>query len=219
MNNFVILPHLEIQNANALSSPFTIGFPAMTAWMGAIHLLERYLRKDFNSLKIIKMGIVSHEFHLHTYKEKGGYNYSIIGTKNPPKVSGQKIESPPFIPEPRCNLEISLILKIENYNPSPFEREDTLIDTIKRILPRMKFASGDLLPLQKNPELKYASDSDMEEKIKNNLMPGYALRERRDILKKEMEKGQDGLNALLEGVKVEHYWDKKEKKMASEKKK
>ncbi len=40
------LPHIKIQNANALSSPYTIGFPAMTAWLGFMHALERKLRAD-----------------------------------------------------------------------------------------------------------------------------------------------------------------------------
>jgi len=39
----LLLPHLKVHNANALSSPFTIGFPAMTAWLGAVHALQRKL--------------------------------------------------------------------------------------------------------------------------------------------------------------------------------
>ena len=30
IDNVLLIPHIRIQNANALSSPFTIGFPAMT---------------------------------------------------------------------------------------------------------------------------------------------------------------------------------------------
>ena len=53
--NVILIPHIKIQNANALSSPFTIGFPAMTAWLGAVHALERkinekYARKDDNRI-------------------------------------------------------------------------------------------------------------------------------------------------------------------------
>ncbi|MGL5336624.1 MAG: type I-F CRISPR-associated protein Csy2, partial [Enterovibrio sp.] len=43
--NVLILPHLKIHNANALSSPFTIGFPAMTAWLGFMRALERKLNQ------------------------------------------------------------------------------------------------------------------------------------------------------------------------------
>lgn len=39
MRRFILISHLKIHNANAMSSPFTIGFPAMTAWLGVIHAL------------------------------------------------------------------------------------------------------------------------------------------------------------------------------------
>ncbi|PIU55383.1 MAG: type I-F CRISPR-associated protein Csy2, partial [Deltaproteobacteria bacterium CG07_land_8_20_14_0_80_38_7] len=32
IKRLLLLPHIKVHNANALSSPFTIGFPAMTAW-------------------------------------------------------------------------------------------------------------------------------------------------------------------------------------------
>ena len=35
MKKVLLIPHVKILNANALSSPYTIGFPAMTAWLGA----------------------------------------------------------------------------------------------------------------------------------------------------------------------------------------
>ncbi|URE77392.1 type I-F CRISPR-associated protein Csy2 [Providencia stuartii] len=50
--NLLKLPHLKVHNANALSSPFTIGFPAMTAWLGFMHALELKLRKiGFSALE------------------------------------------------------------------------------------------------------------------------------------------------------------------------
>ena len=42
---YLLLRHVKIHNANAFSSPLTIGFPAMTAWLGAMHALERKLRQ------------------------------------------------------------------------------------------------------------------------------------------------------------------------------
>ena len=45
MRRFVLIPHIKIHNANAMSSPYTIGFPAMTAWLGAVHALQRKLRE------------------------------------------------------------------------------------------------------------------------------------------------------------------------------
>ena len=39
----LILPRLQIQNANAISGPLTWGFPAPTAFTGFVHALERRL--------------------------------------------------------------------------------------------------------------------------------------------------------------------------------
>lgn len=46
MKSVLLIPYIKIQNANALSSPYTIGFPAMTAWLGAVHALQRQLIKN-----------------------------------------------------------------------------------------------------------------------------------------------------------------------------
>ncbi len=42
-DGLLILPRLRIQNANAMSSPFTHGFPAITAFIGLMWALERKL--------------------------------------------------------------------------------------------------------------------------------------------------------------------------------
>ena len=44
MKKYILIPELKIHNANALSSSLTIGVPAMTAWLGAVHALERRIR-------------------------------------------------------------------------------------------------------------------------------------------------------------------------------
>jgi len=45
IRRILLLPHIKVINANALSSPFTIGFPAVTACMGAVHALQRQLNE------------------------------------------------------------------------------------------------------------------------------------------------------------------------------
>ncbi|MDP0953515.1 type I-F CRISPR-associated protein Csy2, partial [Klebsiella pneumoniae] len=40
-DTLLVLPRLRIQNANAISGVFTWGFPAMTAFVGMMHALER----------------------------------------------------------------------------------------------------------------------------------------------------------------------------------
>ena len=49
---YLLLSNLHIHNANAMSSSYTIGFPAITGWLGAVHALERNLNANgFPDLK------------------------------------------------------------------------------------------------------------------------------------------------------------------------
>ena len=53
MKDILLIPNIKIHNANALSSPYTIGFPAMTAWLGFMHSLERKLQNtEFKGVKL-----------------------------------------------------------------------------------------------------------------------------------------------------------------------
>lgn len=43
-NGLLIIPHLRVQNANAISSPLTWGFPAISAFIGLMQAVERKLK-------------------------------------------------------------------------------------------------------------------------------------------------------------------------------
>ena len=50
---YLLLKRIHIENANAISSPITYGFPAITGFLGAVHALSRRLQ----SLESSKRGI------------------------------------------------------------------------------------------------------------------------------------------------------------------
>lgn len=84
IRKILLLSHLKIHNANALSSSLTIGFPAMTAWLGAAHALQRKLNQSrFKSIVFTGIGVVCHKMDLQTYKGERDFVHSIIGTANP----------------------------------------------------------------------------------------------------------------------------------------
>lgn len=214
MKPMLLIPHMQVQNANALSSPFTIGFPAMTAWLGAAHALERHLNdamglKQGETISFQGVGVVSHQFRLHTYKGPGDYEYSIIGTGNPlePKAKKGKpegnAERPSFIEEARCHLEVSLVIACEGVNKS---NEDAVKKMTAQLLQsRMKMAGGDILKVGK-PDLS----RDFSQ-LKKRLMPGYAIIERRELMIDAMEEGQDALEALIDYLAVHHHCEQQEK--------
>ena len=204
MRNYLLMNHLHIQNANALSSPYSIGFPAMTAWLGAVHALQRNLRQlGMHDVFLTKMAVICHDFILQTYRGKNDYVYSIIGTANPADKDGER---PSFIEEARCHLNISLLIETEGIKG---DNETDFLDHVRKQLYRMKMASGDILSF-KSVEPLYVDDND-EKQVRaciRKLMPGYVLIERRDLMTASMEKGKDALEALVDHVKILYHSNK-----------
>jgi len=202
MRRFLLIPHLNIHNANAMSSPYTIGFPAITAWMGAVHALQRYLNyQGLRQINFTKVAVSCHSCNLQTYKGRGDFVSSIIGTSNPLEKDGER---PAFIEAARCHLDVSLLIEYEGLNKND-EKSDEFKSLIDAHIPCMKWASGDLLNV--DPVEEISVDEDDEKSIKNivcRLMLGHVLIERRDLMIKAMSEGKDALEALLDYLKVMH---------------
>jgi len=207
MKKILLIPRIKIQNANALSSPYTIGFPAMTAWLGAVHALERKLgATDFTDVRFTSMAVVCHTMDLQTYKGDGDYVHSIIATGNPlvPKTKKgdpQNAERPPFVEEARCHLTVSLIVEYEGLGLVDPDEFTEVVDALIR--GRMKFAGGDILS-SFSAELKTIDSESKRRSLLRRLMPGYCLVERRDLMQHAMSEGKDAIDALLEYLKITH---------------
>lgn len=200
MRRFLLIPHLKIHNANAMSSPYTIGFPAMTAWLGAVHALQRHVQQQgFDEVHFLKVGVSCHAFDLQTYKGRGDFVSSIVGTSNPLDKDGNR---PAFIEEARCHLTVSLLVEYEGIDPDDLDAFNQVVDNQ---LQRMKIASGDVLTLKKTESYSLDEDNPQELKsITNKLMLGHVLIERRDLMIKSMNSGKDALDALLDHLKLMH---------------
>lgn len=200
----LVLPHLKVHNANALSSPFTIGFPAMTAFLGFAHALQRKLNTSgYPTLKFSGTGVISHRCDLQTYQGPGDFVHSIIGTGNPLDKDGNRSA---FIEEARCHLDVSLLIEYQADEAT----EDALLlpeapELISQHLMRMKVAGGDLQHFH-TPFLPVidSSEEQAQKKLMRSLMPGFALIERRELMQQAMEQGQDALDALLDYLTVHH---------------
>lgn len=197
MKNILLIPYIQIHNANALSSPYTIGFPAMTAWLGAVHALQRQLKTrddDFEDLDFKSVGVVCHDINLQTHKGNSDFVYSIIGTGNPLDKSGNR---PSFIEEARCHLTVSLIIEYAcDYDQDLTEHVDQLVTG------KLKFAGGDVITAK--PSETFEIDSENQKQLITKLMPGFCLVERRDLMQQVMTDGQDAIDALLDYITVKH---------------
>lgn len=200
MKSILLLPRIQIQNANALSSPYTIGFPAMTAWLGFIHALQRKLNQaGFEDLQFKGIGVACHDLNLQTHKGRGDYVHSIIGTGNPLDKDGSR---PAFIEEARCHLTVSLIVEVEGLRKP--QHEDFLV-VLKQCLHSLKIASGDVLNFSE-PNLSKVDEFEPAEvrALMRKLMPSYVLIEQRGLMVEAMANGQNAIDALLDYLTVQH---------------
>ena len=194
MSHYLLLKRLRVQNANALSSAFSFGFPAVTAFMGFMHKLQRELNpdNDADELQCLGVGIASHSFTMQDHQE--GYNRSLKLTAIPLDKDGNR---PSFVEEGRCNLTLSLLLEVENL-PTGREYSELPERITQLLLSRFKLAGGDIL------DVKVVDFIEGEDKALRSLMPSYVLIERRDLMREAMQSGQDALDALHGALQLNH---------------
>ena len=101
----LLVPHLEVQNANAISSPMTWGFPSITAFVGLMAALERKLGADCG-LQFNGVGVVCHRFEAQTHR---GYTHSFRLSRNPVRKDGSTAG---IVEEGRIHLDISLVFDV-----------------------------------------------------------------------------------------------------------
>jgi CRISPR-associated protein Csy2 len=199
--DILLLPHIRVQNGNALSSPFTVGFPAVTAWIGAAHALQRDLnRSGLQNVRFDGVGVVNHEFDLQTYRGANDYVDSIIGTANPLNEKGER---PPFVEEARCHFDVTLAIECIGFDP---DQDEALLSAVNDVLhSRLKIAGGEILSFSK-PGLKRVNSNDDSQltTFMRTLMPGYALIERRDLMLQAMENGEEAMEALIDHLVIRH---------------
>ncbi len=194
MKDILLIQNIKIHNANALSSPYTIGFPAMTAWLGFMHALERKMRTtEFKEIKFKGIIVSCLDIDLQTYKGKGDYVHSIIATSNPLDKAGKR---PSFIEEARCDMEVTLAIECE-MGVIDYEKYTGLIDNK---LHTMKIASGDITSFK--PSQHKEIDNNNPRELTKHLMPGFCLVTRQDLMRSSMSEGKDTIGAILNYLKV-----------------
>lgn len=188
-DHLLVLPRLRVQNANAVSSPLTHGFPSVTAFQGLMWALERKTRAAGLDLAFKAVGTVCHD-HQEQVTE-GGFVKAFRLTRNPVGKDGGTAA---IVEEGRIHLELSLVFAIrsERWNQEP-ETRDVDIASVADLLAGMRIAGGSLLPPAQPGRLRYRpwsidltgteDDQQVEfRKARMRLLPGFALVSREDRL-------------------------------------
>lgn len=200
----ILLPRLQVQNANAISGPLTWGFPSPTAFAGFVHALQRRLSDAFALNKGFDgVGIVCHKFDPQISRPAGKYTRVFNLTRNPVGKDGGTAA---IVEEGRAHMEVSLLIALHDSIDSD-ERDFFAQEVMKNAL-TMRLAGGSILPQRpgRHYEAIYLSlsPSQIEQdesfrKLRRCLLPGFALVQREDRLEAhlgEMREADNQANAL-----------------------
>lgn len=185
LNALAVLPHIHIQNANMISGPLSWGFPAMTAFLGAVHRLFR--ESDF-PFEAAGVGVVCHGFWPQASRAPGNFIHALHLNRFPVDEKGSAAS---VIEEGRAHLEITLVLGIAGELETEAEGPKWAEEMGER-LQGMTIAGGSVLPCGRQPAWHPLPDalSEQSEAFRNiryRLLPGFALLERRDLLLEHLD--------------------------------
>lgn len=185
----LVLPRLRIQNANAISSPLTWGFPAITAFTGLMTALERRLGPQAG-ITLYGVGVICHGFQAQV--TSGGYTRSFHLTRNPVLQDGGTAG---IVEEGRVHLDITLVFDVELAFSRQGEAERAaLAADIGELVSSMRVAGGSVMPAlpgvfrrPPRPSLEMLPDKpeasrDQFRPLRRQWMPGFALVLRDDLL-------------------------------------
>ena len=213
----LLLPRLRVQNANAISSPLTWGFPPPSAFTGFVHALQRRLNAQGQGLRFGSVGIVCHQFEPQIYRPPGRYTQVFSLTRNPLDKDGN---TPAIVEEGRTHLEVSLLITVLGDDlPSSEEESKALAAEVLHHAEGMRLAGGSILPQPQRskhpalwmdwPETKQEQNS-VFAKLRPRLAPGFVLLSRAQLLADHLAQMQQtdaqalALDALLDLCALHH---------------
>lgn len=184
----LLVPHLQVQNANAISSPMTWGFPGITAFVGLMAALERKLGTDC-PLQFNGIGVVCHRFEAQTHR---GYTHSFHLSRNPVRKDGSTAG---IVEEGRIHLDISLVFDVSvSSQVADDAARQQLAQTVADLLATMRIAGGSVIaphtPQSRRalqPQLRLEAEEPEQQRkefaqLSRRLLPGFALVARDDLL-------------------------------------
>lgn len=218
---YLLFDHVEIHAANAISSPLTYGFPAITGFVGATHALSRELAPQ--SAQLDGVIVACHNYDLQTYQASYFADQTFIQTRNPLKRNG---ETASIIEEGKIHLDVSLVMALTINDPElryalnepECEQAQAFLHQCKTLLAQQRIAGGSVIDIESVELFIHVDD------VKNALVPAFILMDARKELTQITEQLQQGvtenesviippnptactLDALLEVASLHHIPD------------
>lgn len=208
----LLLPRLRVQNANAISGPLTWGFPAVTAFTGFVHALQRKLSEEM-AIALDGVAIVCHQHQAQTSFPAGKRTRVFHLTRNPVGKDGGTAA---IVEEGRMHLEVSLLIGVggDALYDGVLDRQ-SIAQRVWELTLGMRLAGGSVLPptwalgKRSQPMLcewpgTVEKETALSRKLAQHLLPGFALIPRDDLLiqhtaaLRERDASLTSLDALLD---------------------
>ena len=184
-NYLMEIPRLRVQNANAISSPLTWGFPAMTAFVGLMHALERKLDERGLELFFDSVGVICHRHEPQISAATFPRTFHL--TRNPVDKRG---ETAAIAEEGRIHLEITLVFGVRgDVCKSPGNEQ--VARQVEELVHTLRIAGGTVQPTRNRRRrssriIPVTEDAEARPKEYRKLLrqwlPGFALVARDDLL-------------------------------------
>ncbi|POT57948.1 type I-F CRISPR-associated protein Csy2 [Citrobacter amalonaticus] len=175
MSYLLLLPHIRIENANAVAG-LTWGFPAITHFLGYVHALSRKVSAEYGVI-FTGCAVISHEHHIQAYTSGRDYQFAL--TRNPLTKEGKTAS---FNEEGRMHLTVSLLVECQGEIANGEYGKRALSSQLKMQCQSQKLAGGSIVNMRTPQVFDSPDDEKQLRQILWRLMPGFALYDRSEWL-------------------------------------
>lgn len=185
---YILVSNLKIEGANAASSNITVGFPAITAWMGMVHAWERKLWQmvpDIIPPVFEAVGISCRKFNLQTYKDKTSWIATIPNRRKPMEYRNSKYSHAAIIDEPKADMIVDLVLSLKDYE---YQSYNDIVENLPDAIAQSRAVGGYVVSTPDILFMELEDDEDLKEmnrRFTTKMMPGFALINRPDLMEED----------------------------------
>ncbi|MGA5653699.1 type I-F CRISPR-associated protein Csy2 [Rahnella contaminans] len=181
MSYLIVLPHIQVENANAISG-LTYGFPGITHFLGFTHALSRNVQRS-HGLSFNGCGVVCHKHQIqaHRASERGDYYFSL--TRIP---LTKEAKTAPFNEEGRMHMTVTLFIECEGSILHGDVGARELEKHLQSLCVTQRLAGGTVTSMKPVRVMTLPQNGDELQNITRREMyralPGFALVDRSELL-------------------------------------
>ena len=209
---YLLFDHVKIHNANAISSPLTYGFPAISGFLGAVHALNRKIESD-DPIYLDGVLIACHDCDVQVYRPNNYADYTFRLTRNPLAKNG---DTRSIIEEGRVHLDVSLIVEVKIEDRETLDDindQEKFINQIRQKLYQQRIAGGQVIEIE---SVGLYSASESLDDLTQALLPAFVLVEAQQDLQEitaelqQKDPNATALDALVETAMLHHHPQEKD---------